>query len=292
MHRRLTILVSIICLCLPVLVFADSIILKSGKIVEGKIIEDTETYIKIETTDGQPLYYQKNVIATIKRNNEVYNFPSTKSGLKTGLLDCSDKGYMVFIPNNVSVSSAILVCLPGWAGVKTKQDLIGRWVFTAGKSGFVVLGLDVDYNTIRSFSDVDQLYSRMLGIIDSLAREYRINISRFYLVGTSAGAIISISLALRYPGRFVAIGVVSGGRLGFGAQEELSNAKGSRFYMVHGDRDERIPLREFQSTRKQLERNGAIIEYNIIPGGKHSLNSDAYNEVVNWLADLDSLLKP
>lgn len=61
--------------------------------------------------------------------------------------------------------------------------------------------------------------------------------------------------------------------------------------MIHGDKDERIPIGEFQSTREQLERNGAIIECNIIPNGRHTLNSNAYQKIVVWLSDLEDLVK-
>lgn len=273
----------------PSSIFAETVVLKSGKTIEGKIIEDTDNYIKIETADGQLLYFYKNTIDTIKNSNEVSNSASLGSSLKTGLLDYSDREYMLFIPKEISSSSPILICLPG-SGIKTKQD-INNWAFTAGKKGFVVLGLDVNYDRVSSSYDVEALYSRISGILDSLAKEYHINKDKLYLVGTSAGGMMSIALVLHYPGKFMAMGVVSGGRLGYGAQEELRNARGSRFYMIHGEKDERIPLGEFQSTRKQLERNGAIIEYNIIPSGRHTLNSNAYKEVVNWLSDLESLLR-
>lgn len=36
------------CLCFPVFIFAETIILKSGKIIEGKIIERTDKYVKID----------------------------------------------------------------------------------------------------------------------------------------------------------------------------------------------------------------------------------------------------
>jgi len=216
-------------------------------------------------------------------------FAETTPGAKAGLSDYSVKGYTTFVTKEISSSAPILICLPG-SGIRTKQD-INNWAFTAGRKGFVVLGLDVDYSSILSFADVEQLYSRISGIIKSLDKEYHMKNNKLYLVGTSAGGMISIALTLHYPGKFAAVGVVSGGSLGFGAQEELKKAKGSHFYMVHGDKDERIPLTEFQSTVKQLENNGAIIEYNIVFGGRHTLNSNAYNAVVSWLFDLDNLLK-
>lgn len=216
-------------------------------------------------------------------------FAETTPGAKFGLSDYSVKGYMTFVTKDISSSAPILICLPG-STIQAKQD-INNWAFTAGKRGFIVVGLDVDYTSILSFSDVEQVYSRMSSIIKSLAKEYRLKNNKLYLAGTSAGGMVSIALALHYPGKFAAVGVVSGGTLGFGAQEELRKAKGSHFYMVHGDKDERVPLKEFQSTVKLLEQNGAIIDYNIVPGGRHTLNSNVYNEVVSWIADLDNLLK-
>ena len=271
---------------LPGFVFAETVVLKSGKTIEGKIIEDTDSYVKLETLEGQPLYFYKDTIASIKSDSETSCSSSVEPAFKTGLLDFSGKGYMVFVPKDISSSTPILICLPGW-GIKTKQD-INNWVFTAGKKGFAVLGLDLDYNYITSLSDVRDVYSKISGIVDLLAQEYHISKNKLYLAGTSAGGMMSISLALNYPGKFMAIGVVSGGRLGFGAQEKIKNARGSCFFMIHGDKDERIPIGEFQSTKRHLERNGAIIEYNIIPGGRHTLNSNAYKEVVNRLSDSGS----
>lgn len=285
---KITILLLIISLCFLAVTFAETIVLKSGKSIEGKIIEDTDNYIKIETINGQFLYYYKNTIDTIKSNNEGLNLPLVKPSPKSGLLDYSDKGYMLFVPKDVLSSSPILICLPG-SEIRTKQD-INNWAFKAGKNGFIVLGLDVDYKSINSLSDVEALYSKISAIVYLLTQEYHLNKDKLYLVGTSAGGMMSIALTLHYPKKFLATGVVSGGRLGFGSQKELRNAKGINFYMVHGERDESIPLGEFQSTRKQLEKNGAIIEHNVIVGGRHTLNSSSYKEVIDWLSDFDSLL--
>lgn len=54
--RKLAILILIISLFLPVLVFAETIVLKSGRTVEGKLIEKTDKYIKIDF-QGVPLTY-------------------------------------------------------------------------------------------------------------------------------------------------------------------------------------------------------------------------------------------
>lgn len=57
MQKRISIiLVLLICLCLPVFTFAETIVLKSGKTIEGKLIEKTDKYIKIDF-QGVPLTY-------------------------------------------------------------------------------------------------------------------------------------------------------------------------------------------------------------------------------------------
>lgn len=58
--------------------FCDTVILKSGKKIEGEIIEQTEDYIKLDS-DGSPLYYQRKYIQSIEAGNASAYF---KSGLE------------------------------------------------------------------------------------------------------------------------------------------------------------------------------------------------------------------
>ena len=52
-------------LCLPGFLFAESLTLKSGKKIEGKILEETDQYIKIEV-DGRPLYFERKFITNVE----------------------------------------------------------------------------------------------------------------------------------------------------------------------------------------------------------------------------------
>ncbi|MFH1414330.1 MAG: PHB depolymerase family esterase [Candidatus Omnitrophota bacterium] len=269
----------------PLVCFAETIMLKSGKEIAGKIIEDTETYIEVETADGESVYYNKNLIKNIITDKiSSLQSDSSQASLKTGLIDRSKSGYMLFIPKDTSSAqpTPFLICLPGW-GISAKQD-INNWAFYAGRKGFIVVDLDIDYSRIRSNSDVDKLYSKISNIILSLAEEYPASKNKVYIAGTSAGGMMSMALSLRNPDKFFAIGVISGGRLSFGAENNLNSARGQWFYMVHGRKDESIRISEFNLTKKKLERNGAIIEYKVVPEGTHTLPSGAYQEVVNWLS--------
>jgi len=267
--------------------FADTVILKSGKQVEGKIVEDTQGYLTIETADGNSVSYNKNTIQVVNSPEGI----TSQLSLKTVLIDRSEKGYLLFIPKDVSstLPSTFLVCLPG-LGIRAKQD-INNWAFYAAKNGFIVVALDVDYGLIRSVPDVDSLYLKISGILASLKNEYSLASNEVCIAGTSAGGMMSIALGLRYPDKFIAVGVVSGAKLNFGAEGDLKNARGKRFYIVHGGKDKIVPVSEFYSTKAQLEQNGAIVQSKVFPEGEHTLPSSAYQEVIDWLPKLRSQLK-
>ncbi len=200
------------------------------------------------------------------------------------IIDKSSEGYFLYLPQTAisGKTSPVLVCLPGW-GVSAKHD-INMWGFPAEKNDFVVINFDIDYSSIKSVSDVKKLYNRIKKTIDVLSSLYPIDTQRIYIAGTSAGGMMSISLALMYPDEFIAIGVICGARLGFSAQKYLKNAKGINFYMIHGKKDKSIPIREFHSTVKRLKKYGAIVKFDIIKEGRHILPSSAYRKTVDWLS--------
>jgi tetratricopeptide (TPR) repeat protein len=81
----------ILVLFFPSVAFSATVTLKSGKKVEGKIIEETDQYVKIEL-DGAPLYYEKKYIESIIRDKETavaaegaYEVKDAKFYLKEGL---------------------------------------------------------------------------------------------------------------------------------------------------------------------------------------------------------------
>lgn len=181
----------------------------------------------------------------------------------------------------------VLICLPGW-GVEAKND-INLWVFPADKKGFFLIELDVNYNFIRIDRDVKELFERINNIINALAADYNIDKNNLFIAGTSAGGMMAITLSLLYPNTFKAMGVISGGRLSFGAEKYISNAKGQLYYFFHGKQDKSIPIGEFYSTKRKLEKQGAIIEFSALPQGAHTLPSSCYKAIVDWFYQLYAL---
>lgn len=199
------------------------------------------------------------------------------------------EGYYMVLPNLPTgyQELPVLICLPGW-GVKAKND-VNIWAFHAAKRGFLVIDIDVDYSKINYYEDLKAFYERITNIINSISTDYNINKNKVYLAGTSGGGMLAIALALGFPDKFKAIGIICGARLYFGATRLLKNAKGQLFYFVHGQKDVAIPIAEFYDTKKHLEANGAIIEFKVLPEGFHTLPSGCYKETVDWFYQLSEL---
>ncbi|MCK5393552.1 MAG: ankyrin repeat domain-containing protein, partial [Candidatus Omnitrophica bacterium] len=74
-NKGLKILLLTLAICCPKFVFAETIVLKSGKKIEGKIIEKTEEYIKTNLY-GVDLTYYLDDIATI--DGKVFSIPKVE----------------------------------------------------------------------------------------------------------------------------------------------------------------------------------------------------------------------
>ncbi len=138
--RRLILLLAI-SLCIPVLGFAETIVLKSGKTVEGKITEKTDKYIKmnfqgaqgaevtyllkdIERIDSSPIVAQKQPL-TAEASNPEYEKPPQEE---------KKKGNLVIVGDATNTyASYFFVLSPGWLPVINEQvmklaDERGFWM--------------------------------------------------------------------------------------------------------------------------------------------------------------------
>jgi len=174
----------------------------------------------------------------------------------------------------------VLICLPGW-GVEAKND-VAMWAFPANKNGFFLIELDIDYTSPYTDTDARLVYERILLIVAANASKYNIDGGKIFIAGTSAGGMMAVSLSLMHPEKFVAVGAISAGRLGFGAVKFINEAKGKEYYFFHGQRDKSIPISEFYKTVQVLKDHGAKVHFEVLPEGEHTLPSSCYREVLDW----------
>ncbi|MFH1854570.1 MAG: prolyl oligopeptidase family serine peptidase [Candidatus Omnitrophota bacterium] len=206
------------------------------------------------------------------------------------VIDKSSEGYLLYLPNTVlsGGGSSVLVCLAGW-GVKVEDD-INVWKFPAEKNNFLLILPQLNHPNIRTSKDHLQVESFIFSIVDKVLEQYPVDEGRIFIAGTSAGGMMAIDLALKYPDIFSGIGVICGARLtrsnGFELGRFLKNAKEQKFYIIHGENDKIISLKEAKKTRDKLERYKAEVKFEIIEGGAHTLPSLVYNKIANWFNSL------
>ncbi|MBU4306181.1 MAG: alpha/beta hydrolase fold domain-containing protein [Candidatus Omnitrophica bacterium] len=193
--------------------------------------------------------------------------------------------YDLFIPENLSAGKnlPLLICLPAIGD--NRSDEIENWKLPAAKHGFVVICPKLDYGKIKKIADVKSLNHRIKKIVKEVSSEYSIDPKRVFIAGTSAGGMFAISLTLLSPEQYGATGVIRGARLNFVTAQSLENAWKCRFYLVHGQGDSFIPIKEYYDTKWQLKKRGAFIEENVDPGYK-PLSEPEYEEVTAWFAKL------
>lgn len=198
------------------------------------------------------------------------------------IIEMSQEGYCLSIPHTSRSEKRmpVLICLPGW-GVKAKND-INMWAFPANKNGFFLIELDIDYTSAHTDSDARLAYDRIQTIIAANASRYNIDQKKIFIAGTSAGGMIAVSLSLMHPDKFVAVGGVSAGRLGFGAEKLITNADNKDYCFFHGQQDMSIPIGEFYQTIEALKRHGAKVRFKVVSAGGHTLPSSCYRELLDW----------
>lgn len=206
------------------------------------------------------------------------------------IIDKENDGYIACIPEiaDKTTKMPVLVVLPG-LHVSAKNEL-NMWKFNAQKKGFLTIAIYVDYPKLKTWVEVEELHQRIistLNIFISDKNNYSICSDKIYIAGTSAGGMMALRLSLMYPEQFKATIAVSGSNLYlWHANEFLHNAKGLKFYLMHGRKDNIVPIKNFYETKTALEKHGAIIETYINEQAGHIMNSKDYKRAMDWLSEL------
>ena len=201
-------------------------------------------------------------------------------------LELSKDGYCLYVPTAAENAKQVpvLIALAG-KDVEPSSD-IQLWQTEAEKKGFFVIDFKVDYGQIKDDSDIRRLHERISDKLGDLFKIYHFDRHEVYIAGTSAGAVISLALSLRFPNAYQTVGLVGGGGIHYPSQDYLINARKIQFFIVHGKNDPTITIDKVYATKSTLEKNGAQVLLKVIPYGEHSLAPLAYQETVNWFNEV------
>jgi predicted peptidase len=121
----------------------------------------------------------------------------------------------------------------------------------------------------------------LLALLDQLQQKLRIDPGRVYLTGLSMGAFGAWDLATAAPERFAAVVVISGG----GNPVNACRLRSTPVWLVHGRRDDVIPLELTELLARRLKACGTPVRLTIYPDAGHDAWDRTYAapEFVQWL---------
>jgi phospholipase/carboxylesterase len=146
--------------------------------------------------------------------------------------------------------------------------------------GFTPQGILVDPEEVES---ARRTAHKFLG---ELTETYECDSNAVYLMGFSQGAMMSLSLALTYPGSAAGVVAMSGRVLPQALQSipDKDILTGLPIFVAHGSRDMLIPINQGRDTRAKLSELPVDLTYREYDMG-HEISYDSLKDIAEWLKD-------
>ena len=201
---------------------------------------------------------------------------TTESGLR----------YTLAIPANLPLEEPVpLVLALHFRGEVTpffgSQALVG--FFEPGLRELEALIVAPDLTGERWTDEVAE--EDVLAILEEVRADFNTDARRTLITGYSLGGIGTWHFAARHPDRFAAGVVVSG----YPPEGVLDGGWSVPLYVIHGSRDELLPLGATEEAVQELERRGVIVELVVVDGPTHFMVGeflDSLKDAVPWIREV------
>jgi predicted peptidase len=211
----------------------------------------------------------------------IYNFPGTGESIP----------YRLFVPSrwSTAVKLPMLVTLRAGNTVDGPYRADNSLVRVAAQRGYIVVtpmgyrGLSQPYYGSRyqiarpgaaapaagwSALEDERAEQDVLYVMDLVAKEYNVDLSRVYLHGQNPSGSGALYLAQKYAERFAAV-VVSSAPIVYDIYP-FDRIKGKlALLVIHGDQDTVNPIAASQKMAESAKSAGVETEYATVPGGTH-----------------------
>jgi len=222
-----------------------------------------------------PLYQHKG------EQYRIYNFPGTGESIP----------YRLFVPQRWTPDTKLPMLVTLRAGntvdgpYRAQNDLVR----VAEQRGYIVVtpmgyrGLSQPYYGSRyqiarpgaaapaagwTAQEDERAEQDVLYVMDLVAKEYNVDLSRVYLHGQNPSGSGALYLAQKYPERFAAV-VVSSAPIVYDAYP-FDRIKGKlALLVIHGDQDTVNPIAASQKMAEAAKAAGVETQYATVPGGTH-----------------------
>jgi predicted peptidase len=202
--------------------------------------------------------------------------------------DGTKSEYVVFVPDNYDKSKTYPVILFLHGSGETKGDRSGKMPVEVGLGPYVnkaketfpafVVIPQSEKRTWKADSDDGK---RAIAILDSVCKEYSIDMTRQYLTGLSMGGYGTWSIAAAYPDRWACMVPVCGG----GSEADAEKIKHIPCWCWHGDQDTAVKVERSRTMIEALKKAGAEPRYTELEHVGHNCWDAAYAtpELLQWM---------
>ncbi len=251
-------------------------------------------YKKENYEDISPLIGRQNdilyLIAKLEKGEAALFAKGTvKRYAHRSLIDNTLQPYSVFLPSTFRGDKKypLIVALHG-SGVD-ERGFFGSFASSLGILGCPILapkarGLS-DWYTGESGKDVFECIEHFLTLFPNIDRE------KIFLGGFSMGGYGTWLLGLRNPGYFKGLLILSGalaappetgGENILKLLDSLDSLKGKDLLIIHGDKDNAVPIANTRKAVEKLKALNAKFTYIEISGAGHG-NYNKFGEIIDWI---------
>jgi phospholipase/carboxylesterase len=123
--------------------------------------------------------------------------------------------------------------------------------------------------------------------LDLSLERYPIDRDRIALMGFSQGGTMAYDLALRDPARFSGLAALSSWFPELLAESlpKQPEHEGFPVLVIHGTRDDRLPVERARESRETLRPYGVAMTYREIEGMGHEIREEALRIILKWLEE-------
>ena len=178
--------------------------------------------------------------------------PEVSPSLISGGLE---RTYRLHVPEDLTQPAPLVIVLHGRGG--TGRHIEGYTGFDelADREGFIAAypdGLNNEWNYVHNiigYSDTHDDIAFLIALVDQIAQDYAVDLSRVYIAGFSNGGFMAERVACENPTRFAAFASVSAA--GFGGMLDVCQKAGTvsaPMLLIHGTADDNVPWTGLGST--------------------------------------------
>ena len=203
--------------------------------------------------------------------------------------------YLFYLPEKYDSQSGdwpLMLFLHGRGESDGPLSVVATW----GPPRWINLGEEYEYVVVSPQCPADQDWSdqqqidNLVGLLDHIDSNYKINEGLVYLTGLSMGGHGTFTLALAHPDRFTALIPVSS----WGDTSQASKLKDMPIWMFHGVSDTTVPIEDAYAMFNAIEMAGNNkINFTTLEWVGHDCWTAAYAlpDIITWLDQQPSISK-